>query len=69
MLKYLFMQGYNNRLFVKTRVFWQVIKAFKGPCFGCDCGIKCCQLLLKWLGPKSEIAECLFNDSKHTGNK
>ena len=46
-----------------TRGFWPAIKTFKGPCFGCDCGIKCCQLLLKWLGPKSEIAECLFNDS------
>ena len=46
-----------------TRGFWPTIKIFKGSCFGRDGGIKCCQLLLKRLSPKSEIAECLFNDS------
>ena len=52
-----------------TRGFKLAIKTFKGPCFGCGCGIKCCQLLLKWLGPKSEKVECLFNDSYHSGNR
>ena len=42
---------------------WTVLKTFEGPCFGCDCGIKCCELLLKQLCPKFEIAECLFKRS------
>ena len=37
--------------FAITGGFWPAVKTFKGPCFGCDCGIKCCQLLLKRLGP------------------
>ena len=63
MLKYLYVQGYKNRFICYDPRVWPAVKTFKGPCFGCDCGIKCCQLLLKRLGPKSEIAECLFNDS------
>ena len=46
------MQGYNNRLTAITGGFWSAIKTFKGPCFGCDGGIKCCQLLLKHLSTK-----------------
>ena len=49
--------------FVMTRGFLPAVKTFKGPYFGCDCGIKCCLLQLNRLSPKSEIAGCLFNDS------
>ena len=44
-------------------VFRTVLRTFKGPFFGCDCGIKCCELLLKQLCSKFEIAEWLFNGS------
>ena len=47
------MQGYNNRLTAMNQGFWLAIKTFKGPCFGCDSGIKRCHLLLTQLGPKS----------------
>ena len=53
--------------FAMTRGFWPAVKTYKGPCFGCDCGIKCCQLLLKWLGPKSEIAECPSDENSLFG--